>query len=68
TLDGTRVFLETHIFNFSQNIYGEILRVALIEFLRPEQKFDGVDALKERIEIDSAIAKRTLDIRSAGAR
>ena len=68
TLDGTRVFLETHIFNFSQNIYGEILRVALIEFLRPEQKFDDVDALKERIEIDSAVAKRTLEIRSAGAR
>ena len=67
TLDGTRVFLETHIFDFSRDIYGEILRVALIEFLRPEQQFDGVESLKERIEIDSAIAKRTLEIRSAGA-
>ena len=67
TLDGTRVLLETHIFDFKKDIYGENLRVALIDFLRPEQKFDGVSALKERIEIDSGVAKRTLKIRSTGA-
>ena len=67
TLDGTRVLLETHIFDFKKDIYGENLRVALIDFLRPEQKFDGVSALKERIEIDSGVAKRTFKIRSTGA-
>ena len=67
TLDGTRVLLETHIFDFAEDIYGKQLRVALIEFLRPEQKFDGLEALKERIEIDSATARRTLKIRAAGA-
>lgn len=67
TLDGTRVLLETHIFDFAEDIYGKQLRVALIEFLRPEQKFDGIEALKERIEIDSATARRTLMIRAAGA-
>ncbi|HAT34630.1 MAG TPA: hypothetical protein DCS82_02855 [Rhodospirillaceae bacterium] len=67
TLDGTRLLLETHIFDFDEDIYGQYLRIALIEFLRPEQKFDGIEALKERIEIDSGIARRTLKIRSAGA-
>mgnify|MGYP001182736689 FL=1 len=67
TLDGTRLLLETHIFDFDEDIYGQYLRIALIEFLRPEQKFDGIEALKERIEIDSGIARRTVKIRSAGA-
>jgi riboflavin kinase/FMN adenylyltransferase len=67
TLDGTRILLETHLFEFNEDIYGRHLRVALIEFLRPEQKFDGIEALKERIEIDSAIARRMLKIRSTGA-
>jgi riboflavin kinase/FMN adenylyltransferase len=66
-LDGTRILLETHLFEFNEDIYGRHLRVALIEFLRPEQKFDGIEALKERIEIDSAIARRMLKIRSTGA-
>jgi riboflavin kinase/FMN adenylyltransferase len=67
TLDGTKLLLETHIFDFDQDIYGETLRIALIEYLRPEQKFDGIEALKQRIEIDSGIARRMLAIRSAGA-
>ena len=67
TLDGKTVLLETHLFEFNDDIYGREFRVALIEFLRPEQKFDGIEALKERIEIDSAIARRMLKIRSVGA-
>ncbi|MDB3953072.1 bifunctional riboflavin kinase/FAD synthetase [Alphaproteobacteria bacterium] len=67
TLDGKTVLLETHLFDFDEDIYGREFRVALIEFLRPEQKFDGIEALKERIEIDSAIARRMLKIRAAGA-
>lgn len=37
--------LEAHLFDFSGELYGEHLSVALVEFLRPELKFDGIDDL-----------------------
>jgi riboflavin kinase/FMN adenylyltransferase len=43
------------------------LRIALIEFLRPELKFDGLDMLKAQIATDSASARRMLRVRAAGA-
>jgi riboflavin kinase/FMN adenylyltransferase len=67
TVDGKTEKLEVHIFNFNQDIYGKHMRVALIEFIRPEQKFDSIDALKNRIEEDSIIAQRILHTRAAGA-
>ncbi|MBL4720499.1 MAG: bifunctional riboflavin kinase/FAD synthetase [Alphaproteobacteria bacterium] len=67
TVDGTTTLLETHLFDFDADIYGANLRVALIEFLRPEKKFDGLDALKAQISEDSATARQILRVRAAGA-
>lgn len=67
TVDGHKVLLEVHLFNFEGNIYGKMLRVALIEFLRPEKKFDGLEALQKQIAEDSAAAARILRVRAAGA-
>ncbi|NKB60570.1 MAG: bifunctional riboflavin kinase/FAD synthetase [Alphaproteobacteria bacterium] len=67
TIGGDSLLLETHLFDFDEDIYGQILRVALIEFLRPERKFDGLDALKAQIAEDSATARRILMVRAAGA-
>ncbi|MEM7171392.1 MAG: bifunctional riboflavin kinase/FAD synthetase [Pseudomonadota bacterium] len=63
TVDGGNApLLEVHLFDFSGDIYGQHLRVALVDFLRPEQKFDGLDALKAQIAEDSKRAKVTLEM------
>jgi riboflavin kinase/FMN adenylyltransferase len=60
TFGGTTPVLETHIFDFADDIYGKHLRVALVEFLRPERKFDGITALTEQIKKDSNQARALL--------
>ncbi len=60
TFGGKDVLLETHLFDFSGDLYGQHMRVALIEFLRPERRFDGVDALTAQIAEDTAAARRIL--------
>lgn len=51
---------ESHIFDFKGNLYGQNLSVALVEFLRPEMKFDGLDALIAQMDRDSAQARDIL--------
>ena len=52
----TRVNCETHIIGFSGNLYGQTIRVEFCKFLRPEQKFDSVEALKASIRHDTEAA------------
>ena len=52
TVDGTFRTIEANIFDFEKEIYGEDLTVELLHYLRPEQKFSGLDALIEQIKID----------------
>lgn len=52
TVDGTFRTIEANIFDFDKEIYGEDLTVELLHYLRPEQKFSGLDALIEQIKID----------------
>ena len=52
--------LESHFFDFAGDLYGATLRVSLLHFLRPEQKFDGLDALQAQIAKDSAAAREML--------
>ena len=52
--------LETFLFDFSGDLYGEHLSIALVEFLRPEMKFDGVDALVAQMDRDSDQARAIL--------
>jgi len=44
--------LETFIFDFDGDIYGQQLEVALVRFLRPELKFDSIDAMVTRMHQD----------------
>jgi len=60
TVDGETLLLETHLFDFDGDLYQAHLRVALIEYLRPEKKFDGLDDLKAQIARDSALARDVL--------
>ena len=62
TVNGTEARLEAHLFDFSGDLYGQVLEVELIDFIRPEQKFDGLDALKAQIAADSATAREILGV------
>lgn len=44
--------VEVHLLNWSGDLYGQELCVNLVKFLRPEQKFDSLDALKQQIKTD----------------
>lgn len=54
------VSIEVHIFDFSESIYGERVEVFWHEFLRPEQKFSGIDALIAQINLDKRQAEEIL--------
>ena len=54
--------LEVHLFGFSGDLYGALIAVEFIAYLRPEKKFDSVDALKSQIAADCDDAKRILDM------
>ena len=57
TVGGVRVGVETSIFHFEQDIYGEEIKVELLEYQRPEQKFPDVDALRAQMKRDAAAAE-----------
>jgi riboflavin kinase/FMN adenylyltransferase len=52
--------LETFIFDFSGDLYGATLSVALIEFMRPEIKFDSLENLVVQMDQDSLKARAIL--------
>lgn len=57
-----RVFrFEVHLLDFDQDLYGQELQVAFHHFLRAEQKFDGLDALRQQLAADVAAARRWFD-------
>jgi riboflavin kinase / FMN adenylyltransferase len=60
TFGGAEPRLEVHLFDFQSDLYGRRLCVELIEFLRPERKFDGIEALKAQIAVDVEAAKAAL--------
>jgi riboflavin kinase/FMN adenylyltransferase len=52
--------LEPYFFDFSGDLYGQEIEVAFHRFLRPEAKFDSLDALKTQMDADCAEAQRVL--------
>ena len=52
--------LETFIFDFSGDLYGATLSVALVEFMRPEKKFDSLENLIDQMDKDSLKSKEIL--------
>ncbi|MES1225033.1 MAG: bifunctional riboflavin kinase/FAD synthetase [Bacteroidota bacterium] len=64
TVDGLTKTIEVHLFDFDKDIYGKTLRVFVIRYLRAEQKFAGLDALKEQLEKDKVNAIQVLNTTS----
>ncbi|ESZ07558.1 MULTISPECIES: bifunctional riboflavin kinase/FAD synthetase [unclassified Mesorhizobium] len=58
--DNGAPLLETFVFDFAGDLYGEICDVSFFGFLRPEVKFDGLDALVAQMKRDEAEARALL--------
>jgi len=59
---GSRVLLETHLFDFDQDIYGKYVEVHFKHKIRSEIRFQSLDDLKQQIQLDTAQAKTLLQI------
>ena len=55
-----RANLETFLFDFKGDLYGSTLSIALVDFLRPELKFDSLDALVTQMDADCDAARSIL--------
>lgn len=60
TVDGAGIISETHIIGFGGDLYSCTIKVEFIKFLRPERKFDSLDALKAQITEDVKQASLTI--------
>ena len=52
TVNSSLLCAETHIFDFEGDLYGKYITVEFLEFIRPEQKFDSIEALEAQIKKD----------------
>jgi riboflavin kinase / FMN adenylyltransferase len=57
---GRGLLIEAHLIDFEGDLYGETLRIAFVERMRGEKRFDSVDALVEQMREDVADAREIL--------
>lgn len=55
--DAPEIRVEAHLLEFSGDLYGDELELTVLDKLRPEQRFQSLDALKQQIERDIAAAR-----------
>jgi riboflavin kinase/FMN adenylyltransferase len=60
TFDKKDLLLEVYLFDFSGDLYGRRLRVALTDYIRPERKFNGLDEIKAQLAADCDTARKLL--------
>ena len=60
TFDDGAALFETFLFDFSDDLYGETVRVSLFAFLRGEERFDGAEALIAQMDRDAEEARAML--------
>lgn len=61
TVDGSSKTIEVHLFDFSEDIYDMTLRVFVLAYLRPEQKFSGLNELKQQLASDKENALKMMN-------
>jgi riboflavin kinase/FMN adenylyltransferase len=54
--------IEAHLLDFHQDLYDQAVKLEFIEYLRPEQKYDSVEALLEQIQKDIAKTRNRLEL------
>jgi len=60
SFDPPKELLEVYFFDFDEDLYGQLIEVDLIAYLRPEAKFDSLDALTTQMDADCAAARAIL--------
>ncbi len=60
TFEENKLTVETHIFDFDENLYGKEIRVNFVERLRDEKRFENVDKLVEQINYDISAVREIL--------
>ncbi len=60
SFDPPKELLEPHFFDWSGDLYGQEIEVAFHHFLRPEAKFDSLDALTQQMLVDCDQARKLL--------
>jgi riboflavin kinase/FMN adenylyltransferase len=60
SFDPPKELLEPYFFDFAGDLYGQVIEVALVSYIRPEARFDSLDALKAQMEADCGEARRRL--------
>ena len=59
-----KTHIEVHFFDFDGDLYGETLKIELLDHLRSEIKFPNINALKEQLENDKSTAKQRINLLS----
>jgi riboflavin kinase/FMN adenylyltransferase len=62
TVDGVRPSIEVHLFHWDKDLYGRHVDVTLEHFIRPEMKFESLEALTLQIGLDAELAKQFFKI------
>ncbi len=60
TLDGKHQTIETHFFDFNDDLYDQKIRIHLLAYLRDEQKFASIPLLKEQLLNDKETALKII--------
>ena len=61
TFGKNSLLIESHIFDFNNEVYGKKLGIEFLNRLRDEKKFDGIDELKKAISDDIMTANKYFD-------
>lgn len=56
--DSGQVFIESYLYNFTENIYGKKIEVHFLEFMRKEQKFSNIEELKKQLQKDIGLGQK----------
>lgn len=56
--DDGQIFIESYIYNFTENIYEKEIEVHFLEFIRKEQKFGSIEELKEQLQKDIRLGQK----------
>jgi len=52
--------VETHLFNYTGDLYGQHIKTKLLEFIRPERRFNSIDELKAQVAADALLAQKLM--------
>lgn len=60
TIEGAGRSIETYLFDFSEDLYGQTMELRFLKYLRPERKFDSLEALKAQMAVDVQQARERI--------